>query len=45
MKAAVSPMAMVEMRTGSWSMALPVVGGGVRRTGAGPCQNDGWMAA
>ena len=34
---------MVEMSTGSWSMALPVGAGG-RRTGAGPCQNDDWVA-
>jgi len=39
----VSPMAMVEMRTGSWSMALPGSNGG-RWTGAGPCQNDDWVA-
>ena len=41
MKAAIRPTAIVEMRTGSWSMALPVEAGG-RRTGAGPCQNDDW---
>jgi hypothetical protein len=41
MKAAVRPIAMVEMRTGSWSMAPSRRAGVVRRTGAGPCQNDG----
>ena len=43
MKATVRPIAMVEMSTGSWSMALPDLPG-VRRTGAGPCQNDDWVA-
>src|SRR5262245_9355866 len=45
MNAAVRPIAMVEIRTGSWSMAPSRSTGVLRRNGAGPCHDDGCLAA